>query len=370
MKRIILIISALYICTQILAQQEITYMIEHDGKNRNFILYIPSSYDNSNKSFPLVFNFHGFTSSAAQQKGYSAMNNVAEENDFLICYPNGIDNAWNVNWNFGSSEDDLGFTEAMIDTLLNDYEINPGKIYACGMSNGGFFSYWLACNLSETFAAVASVTGSFSPQMMTDCNPTRKIPVMQIHGTDDMVVPYDGFAGTAEPIEDVIDFWLNHNICSENFEFTQFDDTNPNDNSTVSQEYYKDCEDEAEVLFVKIDGGGHTWPSSPVILPGTNLDYNASEKIWEFFDRHQIDALSFVKNEELEPIKLFPNPIFDKLNIEGQFEMIQITNQLGKTLLSSTSNTIQLGHLPIGVYFATVYHKDRKITHKLIKTGF
>jgi len=367
MKVFSLIISVLCICHFCSAQEEIAFTLNHDNEERNYILYIPASYDPLGKSFPLVFNFHGFTSAALAQREYSNMNPVADENDFIVCYPNGIDNAWNVNWNFGSSEDDLGFTEAMIENISASYHINLGKVYACGMSNGGFFSYSLACNMADKFAAVASVTGSFSPQMMNECAPSRKVPVMQIHGTEDAIVPYDGTNFTAEPIEEVIAFWLTHNICSADFDFTQFDDLFPDDNSTASQKYYTDCEDDSEVLFVTIDGGGHTWPNSPIQLPGTNLDYDASVKIWEFFDKHQIDELSSSTPIIEDRLSFYPNPASDYLIIEGKFNLAHIRDSKGQLLISSKERLVDVSFLTPGIYFISLQANDEVLLKKMLK---
>ena len=138
------------------AQETIAIDLEFDGEDRDYRLRIPANFDGET-ALPLVFNLHGFTSNATQQELYSRMNVVADTAGFFICYANGIGAAWNVGWDFGSSADDVGFINFLIDQISAEYPILSDQIYSCGMSNGGFMSYRLACELNQRIAAVASV---------------------------------------------------------------------------------------------------------------------------------------------------------------------------------------------------------------------
>ncbi|MBK6565334.1 MAG: T9SS type A sorting domain-containing protein [Saprospiraceae bacterium] len=122
------------------AQQTVSGTLTHDNVVRNYRLRLPKDHQKT-EAIPLVFNFHGFSSNAGQQEFYSGMNTLADKEKFAVCYPNGINAAWNVGWSFGSTADDVGFTEAMIEKFVIDYGFDRSRIYACGMSNGGFFSY-------------------------------------------------------------------------------------------------------------------------------------------------------------------------------------------------------------------------------------
>ncbi|MBK8080095.1 MAG: hypothetical protein IPK25_07340 [Saprospiraceae bacterium] len=188
------------------AQQTVSGTLTHDNVVRNYRLRLPKDHQKT-EAIPLVFNFHGFTSNAGQQELYSGMNTLADKERFAVCYPNGINAAWNVGWSFGSTADDVGFTEAMIEKFVTDYGFDRNRIYACGMSNGGFFSYHLACNLSNKIAAVASVTGSMVPGTFEKCNPSVSVPVMEIHGTADDVVAYPGTPNVSLPLDSVMAFW-------------------------------------------------------------------------------------------------------------------------------------------------------------------
>jgi polyhydroxybutyrate depolymerase len=203
--------------------QDINFSLQHDGKTRTFIFHSPcATFDCTNKKIPLVFAFHGLTESGAATQTYSRFNELADTAGFAVIYANGINNTWNVGFGgtAASSEDDLGFANAMIDFVIDSsncqtgtcVEIDTNRIYSCGMSNGGFFSYLLACQLSHRIAAVASVTGSMTIPTYDACNPTRAVPVLHIHGTADPIVPYTG--GDFKTVDEVLAYWTSHNNCT------------------------------------------------------------------------------------------------------------------------------------------------------------
>lgn len=263
-------------------------IIMHDGVERSYFLYVPENYT-GNAPLPLVFNFHGYGSNGFEQMFYGNFISLAESNNFIVVHPQGTDllgtSHWNVGgWTNGSTADDIGFTKALLDQLDNDYNIDLSRVYATGMSNGGYFSFVLACQESETFAAIASVTGSMTPETFDACNPKRPIPVMQIHGTSDETVPYAGETGV-KPIVDVIDYWIGHNNCSPIGAETSLPDVDPTDGSTVDQFVFSGCDNQATVEHLRIIGGSHTWPGSTIVFPGMNFDIDGSEVVWEFFSK-------------------------------------------------------------------------------------
>ncbi|HRK29013.1 MAG TPA: PHB depolymerase family esterase [Chitinophagales bacterium] len=169
------------------------------GQNRTYIAYVPSGYA-PGSSLPLVFVLHGFTQSAQAIMNYSGFNTVAEANNFIAVYPNGVGNAWNTNSGFpgGSTADDVGFISALIDTMHATYGIDTASVFSCGFSAGGFMSHLLACELGNRIAAIAAVGGTMSDAAFNACEPSRPVPVLQIHGTADAVVSYNGsFANVA-----------------------------------------------------------------------------------------------------------------------------------------------------------------------------
>lgn len=337
------------------AQQTITGTLQHDGTERNYRLYIPSGYSSAEPT-ALVFNLHGYTSNATQQEIYSGMNDVAEAGNFLVCYPNGISNAWNVGWAFGSTANDVDFISTLIDLLADSYAIDPARVYSCGMSNGGFMSYRLACELNDRIAAVASVTGSMAPQYFPNCEPGKPVPVMEIHGTADIVVPYGGSAFVAVGIEEVVNFWVEKNGCDSPGDTTFFDNTSTTDLSTASRIDWAECDEDSKVAFIKIQGGGHTWPGSPIPGTGaTNQDFSASEAIWAFFNQFAPEP-SAVEEWALQRSALFPNPASEVLHLRlengAAFEQFEIFDSISRRVAVGKWNgqSIDISSLQPGFY--------------------
>ena len=274
-------------------QQTINASITHGGLERDYTLYIPASYS-TGTDLPLVLNFHGYTSNAWQQAFYSNFNTVSDEEGFIIVYPEGTeDNTgtshWNVGWG-GSTVDDIGFTSALIDSISAEYSINQDRVYSTGMSNGGFMSYQLACELSDRIAAIASVTGSMNMGWFNSCNPNHPMPVMEIHGTLDLSVSYNASSFT-ESIPDILDFWANFNNCNSTAIVINVPNTSTTDGCTAEHHIWENGNNGSTVEHYKIIGGEHSWPGSLLSNGVTNQDIDASEKIWEFFSKYDINGL-------------------------------------------------------------------------------
>ena len=175
------------------------FFINHNGLNRMYTLYKP---DNLKEKAPLVFILHGYTSNSTNIMNYSAMNSIADQHGFMVCYPQGTRNLytgqthWNANLIEMSSVDDSAFLKDLAKKLQAEYDLSDKNTFVGGMSNGGFMSYTLGCERSDTFKAIASITGTMSGYDWRNCNP-GKVPVLQISGTNDMVVPMDGSMSSA-----------------------------------------------------------------------------------------------------------------------------------------------------------------------------
>ena len=262
-----------------------TKTFSHDNVNRNYLIYIPDSYD-SEIDYPLMFLFHGFGGIASEFINTADMRDLAESKNFIVVYPQGLDLAGTgSHWNCSnpsadnkSDVDDIGFIENLIDQLIVDYPVIDSKrIYAAGYSNGGFMSYYLACN-SKKFAAIGSVAGTMLDDSYQSCNANFPTAMINIHGTDDFDVPYDG--NTYYPsIPEVVDWW-------KNFNNTPNEDLLTNQDGSIEQyKYYNDAGD-IYVEHIKIIGGGHYWDDK--------LNYNGkntSGLIWEFVSSYNIDGI-------------------------------------------------------------------------------
>ena len=276
------------------AQETINGSIMHDGLEREYILYVPDSYTGT-EPVPLLFNFHGFGSSASAQMAYGDFRPIADSEGFLVVHPQGTlfegISHWNVGgWTTGSTVDDVGFTGALIDHLSAAYNIDVARVYSTGMSNGGFMSFLLACQLSERIAAIASVTGSMTPETYDESDPRHPTPILQIHGTADSVVPYGGTAWS-ESIDTVLQYWVDYDNCRTTPVITELPDIDPTDGSTVEHLVYYDGDNGVAVEHFKVIGGDHTWPGNPYGGSGTNYDIDASTEIWSFLSRYDLNGL-------------------------------------------------------------------------------
>ncbi|GAB5517917.1 MAG: PHB depolymerase family esterase [Rhodothermales bacterium] len=272
----------------------ISATLEHDGQARDYILYVPASYTGE-AEVPLVLNFHGYTSSAEDQMEYGDFRPIADTAGFIVVHPQGtlLDGKthWNVGgWTLASTVDDVAFTSALIDAIAAEYAIDLDRVYSTGMSNGGYMSFLLACQLSDQIAAVASVTGSMTPQTMADCTPGHPTPVLQIHGTQDSVVPYGGNPAWTHAVSEVVDYWTGHNGAASTAASTDLPDTRTDDGSTVTHHVHAAEGTYAPVEHMEITGGDHTWPGNAFGGDGTNYDINASALVWDFFARYDRDG--------------------------------------------------------------------------------
>lgn len=367
---LLLFISA----ADIYSQSTITGTIQHGGINRSYRLRLPSNH-NKAVPIPLVFNFHGFSSNAAQQEIYSNMNAVADTARFAVCYPEGISSAWNVGWTFGSTADDIGFTSAMIDELNLKYGIDKSRVYACGMSNGGFMSYVLACRLNDRIAAIASVTGSMVPGSLATCQPGKSVPVMEIHGTADATVEYNGTAQISLPIPTVLEFWQKNNGCDESPFKENVPDKNTSDGTTTEKYTYTNCKDGSQMIHFKVLNGAHTWPGAFINIGTTSQDFSASLEIWKFFRRFKLNNISASDDNKIITPEIFPNPFNELVTVrlpvgEGSFvaSLLDISGALiSKHLLSAELNTLDTSELPVGMYFLAIKNNSQTSIQKIIK---
>jgi len=357
------------------AQQTINASITHDGIERDYILYVPEIYDGST-AVPLVLNFHGFGSGASQQMFYGDFRDIADTEGFLLVHPEGTTLIGNQFWNVGfpglsSTIDDVGFTEALIDELATLYTIDLDRVYATGMSNGGFMSFLLACQLSEKIAAVASVTGSMTQDTFDDCNAQLPTPVLQIHGTEDDVVFYNE-NNLSLPIPNVISYWVDHNNCETTPTTTTLPDVDVSDGSTIEYSVYEDGDNGITTEHMKVIGGGHTWPGSILNSAGTNQDIDASMEIWLFFSRYDINGLLSTDDYENRHVSIYPNPTQSKINLSLNYAKevhYKLFSPLGKQLMTGTitssNEEIDISHLPSNIYFLKLGNQ----VHKVLKSN-
>lgn len=380
--RILNIFVCLFLAGFLSAQNTTSGTIISGGKIRDYLVYTPAAYTGAT-AVPLVFNLHGYGSSNLEQSFYGDFKKIADTANFLIVLPNGtIDDAGKRFWNtfLGTATvNDVAFIRELLDTLGKQYNIDPNRVYSTGMSNGGFLSYSLACDLNDRITAIASVTGSMIQSKLNACNPARPVPVMEIHGTADEVVPYNGFPlGTFVSIPTLVAAWVNFNHCNTTPSITQIPDINTADGCTAERQLYTGGDKGSTVEHYKITGGGHTWPGAAFNIGVTNQDFNASKEIWRFFSQYRLDQLTDTHTPESAAAAwaAFPNPTQDHLVLQSTdqrpVQRIQVFDALGRlqqTVVPAAGQQIQLatGAWAVGVYWLMIEQEGSVSRVKIVK---
>jgi len=280
--------------------------IFHDGMERTYALYVPSSYD-ENTSYPLLIILHGGggTGEGMVKLTRGGFNTLAEKEGFIVVYPDGIENHWNDGRGLTQYRahreniDDVGFISDLIDHLSNELNIDTARVFAAGISNGGMMAQRLACELTDRIAAIGVIASAMSENLHSFCKPSQPIPVLLISGTEDLLVPFEGGEvgffgknyGAVLSVAKTKEFWIENNSCSPNSQTSYEPDVDPTDGTRVRKEVYVGCSEDAEVVLYMIEGGGHTWPGGQQYLPEkiigrTCRDIDANAVLWDFFKNY------------------------------------------------------------------------------------
>jgi polyhydroxybutyrate depolymerase len=270
---------------------ETTRTLTHDGLERSYVLYVPASV-NESQPIPLIFILHGGTGNAKSAIRMSEFNPIADQNGFIVVYPNGTNRLGNdkfLTWNGGTccgyaqenNIDDVGFMRAIVVDLQALTNIDAKRLYVTGMSNGGVLSHRLGCEASDIFAAIAPAAGTLN---FAPCQPTHSISILEFHGTDDRHIPYNGGTGPDSLVDvdfasvpDSVGFWVSFNGCN----------TQPltNTSDDIQHDVWTGCRGSTAVELYTIIDGGHVWPQSVPSLSETETK-TASQLIWDFFAAH------------------------------------------------------------------------------------
>jgi len=251
------------------------------GQVRQYILHVPSAYQ-PEKPVALVLGFHGAGSNAGQFESYSGFSAVADREGFIVAYPQALGGHPTWNTTPGPNNPDVQFVRDLIDNLASRCNIDPNRVYASGHSNGGGMANRLACNLADRIAAIGSVSGAY--QGSEECSPSRPVAVLGVHGTDDPIIPYNGFQNVREPptayfvigvpIPQWASSWGTRNDC----------DNTPSrvaQSDQVTEEKWSNCRGGSDVILYTIHGGGHGWPDA----------FDAAQIIWDFFVQHPFSRI-------------------------------------------------------------------------------
>ncbi len=277
------------------------------GVTRTYFLHVPPSYTGQN-AVPLVVALHGRDGTGQGMVKLTHFSTVADANGFIVVYPDGIDRSWNDGRQIPEeSEDDVGFLRALISQLAGRYHIDPARIYATGISNGGMMTQRLGCELGDVLAAIAPDAGEMPVPENAVCHPPHHLSVLEFQGDADPYIPYAGgtprcapnlsTCGTVLSADDTMRGWASRDGCQATYASANLPDVAkgdgplPSRDSTIEQRTYQGCPAGSAVVLEVIHGGGHTWPGGwqylpPALIGWTNRDIDASQMIWQFFAAH------------------------------------------------------------------------------------
>lgn len=275
------------------------HSLEVGGRKRTYLLHVPRDHDGK-AALPLVVVFHGGGGNAQNAVRMTGMDVKADKERFIVAYPNGTGPTegafltWNA-WNccgpaLDDQAEDVRFVRALVERLQREYRVDPKRIYATGLSNGGMMTHRVGCELSDVFAAIAPVAGALNTD---DCRPDHPVSAMLFHGTADQHVLYEGGrpVETADrkhpridkPVAHAVQSWVKHNRCRPKPARTA--------EGHVVHAVYAGGTDGAAVELYTIEGGGHSWPGGKQGREHGNVDaptteISATDRIWDFFVRH------------------------------------------------------------------------------------
>ena len=289
------------VCADPIAPGDQLRSVEVGGRTKSYYVHVPPQYD-PQQPIPVVLAYHGAMTNGQIMAIFCGLNKKADDAGFIVVYPNGNGSGkMMLVWNAGGIRDkatdenldDVGFTSKLLDDLTTVAAVDPKRVYATGISNGGMMCYRLAAELSDRIAAIAPVAGT----MAIDApKPKRPVPVIHFHGTEDKLVRYSGPAGAAKrfipikSVDDTMRLWAKINGCPEQPLATDLPDT-ADDGTTVTRKIWGPGKEGAEVILYAIDGVGHTWPGQPrfvEFLGKVTKDISANDLIWEFFEKHPL----------------------------------------------------------------------------------
>ena len=317
-----------------LSQQLSTENIFYDGNNREYIIYTPQTYSSSILT-PILFAFHGGSGFANDFMNYEAdFRAISDTAGFILVYPQALEDpndGNSTNWlhKEPTNHNDIFFIEMLLDTISTSYNLDMNRVYACGYSLGGMFTYELACQLNSRISAISSVAGAAFVGSFSNCNLTHPTAVLTINGTVDGIHPYNGMSGVYFSIAEINNFWGSNNNTDISPIITQLPNTNLSDGSTVERYSWQNGDGCVSVEELKIINGDHDWPS-PLSF-WANQDINANTEVWNFVSKFDIMGL------------IDCNPASDfNMDIKSSKDIIKIVDLLGKETKQKKANQILL----------------------------
>ena len=274
----------------------------HDQYLRKTKFYIPKKLKRKKRSLVLCLHNEGETAESMMRLTKHSFNKLADQDGFIVGYPEALNTFWNdgredsISLSHYNNIDDLGYIERLIQYSIDSFRVDPGQIFVTGLSNGGFMTFRLACELSKKIKGIAAVSAGLALDQLVDCNADSTVSVMIINGTRDPMMPFTGgemiveerSQGSFLSAEETINFWLKGNKCKEKIAHRDMPNTNLFDETRSEKFIHANCDNGSRVVLISVTNGGHTWPggrqySTEKAIGKTSKDFDASDEIWRFF---------------------------------------------------------------------------------------
>lgn len=325
------------------------------GVNRTYKQYLPTVFNPQSESVSLVFILHGLGGTNADMVS-AGFNFIADTARAIAIYPQGLQNQYGQNsWNNGtllsSTANDIGFMNALIDSAILNYNVDPTRVYFTGFSMGSIMSYHMACALNDRVAAVGCMAGTMSTSDIQNCSPEYATPVIHLHGTADGTVPYDGSAlPSLSLVDETVNFWRGVHGCDATADSTRLPDSAA-DNITVDRFVYDNCSPDGSVELWRFNGADHIYLYQPV------NDITEMIEVWLFLNRwsHPSPAAAGVSSEEQIRLETSPNPSVGTFTVRSGAEAAFTVHSTGGQLILSGKlqkgeTVLDLKEAPAGVY--------------------
>jgi polyhydroxybutyrate depolymerase len=233
--------------------------IQVGSTTRTYNLHVPSNVTGQ-MPVPLVVDFHPLMSSGSSEQSLSGYPATADQEGFVIAFPDGIDGAWNIGpcCTMSRSVDDLGFAKALVADIEKQGCIDPKRVYAVGYSMGGGMSHYLACNAADVFAAVAPAAFDLLEDTEEPCHPSRPITVLSFRGTADPIVPYAGGASNPPNGLNVTIHFLGAQGTFQKWAQLDGCTGSPSAEDSNGCSTYSQCQAGVEVTLCTTQGGSHS----------------------------------------------------------------------------------------------------------------
>jgi polyhydroxybutyrate depolymerase len=257
---------------------------------RTYELFAPSD----TPGMPLVIALHGNGGTGRGMERLTRFDDIAAREQFVVAYPDALGHHWNDGRpGLDDGADDVTFIASLIDEVAAKHSIDKDRVYVTGASNGAMMTYRIGCELADRVAAIAPVIGNLPAAL--PCTPKQPVSVLAINGTEDPLVPYAG-GFVAHRRGEVLSAAMStmqfaaHAKCAGAQPTIEEPDIDPDDGSRTHATTFT-CPPPVQIELLSLEGAGHTWPGGPQYLParmigGTSRDFDASERIWEFFAAH------------------------------------------------------------------------------------